>query len=181
MGCDRAASEETGDGSPEEPEKPPRCAAKARASVGSVSPTFSRLQLGRCAGSSRRRSCPPPRGRSRRAARRDEVHPSRVILEATPRIELVGTDADVIDPDDVGHLLETVDVSIDARKEMPDADRAAALGDRGVAFSPDGRYLYVGNFVDSDIDILRLEADKLTKVANFALPGHPASMRGSTP
>ena len=109
------------------------------------------------------------------------MHPSRVILEATPRIELVGTDADVIDPDDVGHLLETVDVSIDARKEMPDADRAAALGDRGVAFSPDGRYLYVGNFVDSDIDILHLEADKLTKVANFALPGHPASMRGSTP
>ena len=51
----------------------------------------------------------------------------------------------------------------------------------GVAFSPDGRYLYVGNFVDSDIDILRLDGDKLTKVANFALPGHPASMRGSTP
>jgi len=51
----------------------------------------------------------------------------------------------------------------------------------GVAFSPDGRYLYVGNFVDSDIDILKLDGDKLTKVANFALPGHPASMRGSTP
>jgi hypothetical protein len=25
-----------------------------------------------------------------------------------------------------------------------------------------------------DIDILRLDSDKLTKVANFALPGHPA-------
>ena len=51
----------------------------------------------------------------------------------------------------------------------------------GIAFSPDGRYLYVGNFVDSDIDILRLEGDALTKVASFPLPGHPASMRGSTP
>ena len=51
----------------------------------------------------------------------------------------------------------------------------------GVAFSPDGRYLYVGNFADSGIDILRLDGDKLTKVANFALPGHPASMRESTP
>ena len=51
----------------------------------------------------------------------------------------------------------------------------------GIAFSPDGRYLYVGNFVDGDIDILRVDADVLTKVANFALPGHPASMRGSTP
>jgi DNA-binding beta-propeller fold protein YncE len=51
----------------------------------------------------------------------------------------------------------------------------------GIAFSPDGQYLYVGNFVDSDIDILRLEGDTLTKVASFPLPGHPASMRGSTP
>jgi hypothetical protein len=49
------------------------------------------------------------------------------------------------------------------------------------AFSPDGRYLYVGNFVDRDIDILRLDGDKLTKVANLKLPGHPASMCGSTP
>jgi DNA-binding beta-propeller fold protein YncE len=51
----------------------------------------------------------------------------------------------------------------------------------GIAFSPDGRYLYVANFVDSDIDILRLEGDALRKVASFPLPGHPASMRGSTP
>jgi DNA-binding beta-propeller fold protein YncE len=51
----------------------------------------------------------------------------------------------------------------------------------GIAFSPDGRYLYVGNFVDGNIDILRLDNDTLTKVASFALPGHPASMRGSTP
>jgi DNA-binding beta-propeller fold protein YncE len=51
----------------------------------------------------------------------------------------------------------------------------------GVAFSPDGRFLYVGNFVDGDIDVLRLNGDTLTKVGSLALPGHPASMRGSTP
>jgi DNA-binding beta-propeller fold protein YncE len=51
----------------------------------------------------------------------------------------------------------------------------------GIAFSPDGHFLYVGNFVDSDIDILRVEGDALTKVGSLALPGHPASMRGSTP
>jgi DNA-binding beta-propeller fold protein YncE len=51
----------------------------------------------------------------------------------------------------------------------------------GIAFSPDGRYLYVGNFVDSDVDVLRLDGDTLTKVASFPLPGHPASMRSSTP
>jgi DNA-binding beta-propeller fold protein YncE len=51
----------------------------------------------------------------------------------------------------------------------------------GIAFSPDGQYLYVGNFVEGNIDILRRDGDTLTKVASFALPGHPASMRGSTP
>src|SRR5690349_18465082 len=51
----------------------------------------------------------------------------------------------------------------------------------GIVFSPDGRYLYVGNFVDGNMDILRLDGDTLAKVTNFALPGHPASMRGSTP
>lgn len=51
----------------------------------------------------------------------------------------------------------------------------------GIAFSPDGRYLYVGNFVDGNIDILHLVGDSLRKVGSLALPGHPASMRGSTP
>ena len=51
----------------------------------------------------------------------------------------------------------------------------------GIAFSPDGRWLYVANFVDSDVDVLQLDGDTLTKVASFPLPGHPASMRGSTP
>jgi len=34
---------------------------------------------------------------------------------------------------------------------------------------------------NSDVDVLRLDGDTLTKVASFPLPGHPASMRGSTP
>src|SRR6516162_6605007 len=52
------------------------------------------------------------------------------ILDATPRIELVGADADVIDADDLCDLLEADDVSIDARKEVPDTDGAAGLGNR---------------------------------------------------
>jgi len=51
----------------------------------------------------------------------------------------------------------------------------------GVVFSPDGKFLYVGNFMDADITILKLQADSLVKVGTFKLPGHPASMRGSTP
>ena len=51
----------------------------------------------------------------------------------------------------------------------------------GVAFSPDGKYLYVGNFLDGDVTILRLAGDRLVKAGTLNLPGHPASMRGSTP
>jgi DNA-binding beta-propeller fold protein YncE len=51
----------------------------------------------------------------------------------------------------------------------------------GIAFSPDGRYLYVGNFIDGNIDILQLAGDSLRMVGTLALQGHPASMRGSTP
>jgi DNA-binding beta-propeller fold protein YncE len=51
----------------------------------------------------------------------------------------------------------------------------------GAVFSQDGRYLYVGNFIDEDISILRVEGDKLVDSGkSFKLPGHPASMRGRT-
>jgi class 3 adenylate cyclase len=37
----------------------------------------------------------------------------------------------------------------------------AEVGDlaEGIAFSPDGRFLYVGNFVDGNIDVLRRDGD----------------------
>jgi DNA-binding beta-propeller fold protein YncE len=51
----------------------------------------------------------------------------------------------------------------------------------GVAFSPDGRFLYVANNGDSDLSVLRLVGNKLVSAGSLKLPGHPASMRGSTP
>ena len=51
----------------------------------------------------------------------------------------------------------------------------------GVAFSPDGHYLYVGNFLDGDLTVLQLKSGKLVKVGSLKLPGHPASLRGATP
>jgi DNA-binding beta-propeller fold protein YncE len=49
----------------------------------------------------------------------------------------------------------------------------------GAVFSADGRYLYVGNFIDQDISILRVEGDQLVNTGkSLQLPGHPASMRG---
>jgi len=51
----------------------------------------------------------------------------------------------------------------------------------GVVFSNDGRYIYVGNFMDSDISILRVDEDQIVNTGkSLALPGHPASMRGRT-
>jgi DNA-binding beta-propeller fold protein YncE len=48
-----------------------------------------------------------------------------------------------------------------------------------VAFSPDGQYVYVGNFIDGDLWALRVEGSKLTDSSQrIKLPGHPASMRG---
>lgn len=51
----------------------------------------------------------------------------------------------------------------------------------GAVFSNDGRYIYVGNFMDSDISILRVDGDQIVNTGkSLALPGHPASMRGRT-
>ena len=51
----------------------------------------------------------------------------------------------------------------------------------GAVFSPDGRWLYVGNFIDSDISVLRVDGDTVTNTGTLVkLPGQPASMRGRT-
>ncbi|HXZ22456.1 MAG TPA: beta-propeller fold lactonase family protein [Pseudolabrys sp.] len=50
----------------------------------------------------------------------------------------------------------------------------------GVAFTPDGKYLYVGNYLDQDISILRVNGTQITPVKRYKLPGHPASIRMST-
>jgi DNA-binding beta-propeller fold protein YncE len=51
----------------------------------------------------------------------------------------------------------------------------------GAVFSPDGRWLYVGNFVDNDISVLRVDGDRVTNTGTLVqLPGKPASMRGRT-
>ena len=50
----------------------------------------------------------------------------------------------------------------------------------GVAFSPDGGHAYVGNFLDSDISILKISGTQVTDSGKkIKLPGHPASLRGA--
>jgi DNA-binding beta-propeller fold protein YncE len=49
----------------------------------------------------------------------------------------------------------------------------------GVAYSPNSDYIYVGNYLDKDLQVFRLVNGKPVQVgANIKLPGQPASMRG---
>jgi DNA-binding beta-propeller fold protein YncE len=49
----------------------------------------------------------------------------------------------------------------------------------GIAFSPNGDYVYVGNYVDKDLQVFRLNNGKPAQAGpNIKLPGQPASMRG---
>jgi DNA-binding beta-propeller fold protein YncE len=66
-----------------------------------------------------------------------------------------------------------------------DGKKVANVGEIGVgalpeavAFSPDGSYLYVGNFIDGDMSVLKVDGTTLTDTTQrIKLPGHPASMR----
>jgi DNA-binding beta-propeller fold protein YncE len=49
----------------------------------------------------------------------------------------------------------------------------------GIAYSPDSNYIYVGNYVDKDLQVFRVVNGKPEQVGpNIKLPGQPASMRG---
>jgi DNA-binding beta-propeller fold protein YncE len=51
----------------------------------------------------------------------------------------------------------------------------------GAVFSNDGRYVYVGNYQDRDISILRVDGDQLVNTGkSLQLPGQPGSTRGRT-
>jgi len=70
-------------------------------------------------------------------------------------------------------------LKIDGRKVTKTGEINVGGLPEGAFFSPDGQYLYVGNFMDGDLWVLRVEGSKLTDTSQrIKLPGHPASMRG---
>ncbi|MFD1301596.1 YncE family protein [Methylobacterium marchantiae] len=71
-------------------------------------------------------------------------------------------------------------LTIDASGMVRQTGEAEA-GDvtQGVAFSPSGAYVYVGNYVDRNIGVYRIEGDAVRDTGfRLGLPGQPASMRG---
>ena len=49
----------------------------------------------------------------------------------------------------------------------------------GIAFSADGQFAYVGNYVDRNVQVFRIEGGTLADTGTkLALPGQPASLRG---
>jgi len=70
-------------------------------------------------------------------------------------------------------------LKIDGKKVTNGGEVNVGALPEAVAFSPDGQYLYVGNFIDGDLSVLRIDGTQLADTGQrFKLPGHPASMRG---
>ncbi len=73
---------------------------------------------------------------------------------------------------------EVVALKIDGKKvSLSNSVEVRGLPE-GIAFSNDGHYIYVGNFIDQDLSILRVDGDKIVNTGkSLSLPGHPASIR----
>ncbi len=72
-------------------------------------------------------------------------------------------------------------LKIDGKKVHKVSETEVGGLPEGAAFSPDGDYLYVGNFLDSDITVLHLVGNSLIPVGSLKLAGHSGSLRGNTP
>jgi DNA-binding beta-propeller fold protein YncE len=47
----------------------------------------------------------------------------------------------------------------------------------GIAFSPNSDYVYIGNYIDRNMQIFRIAGGRLVAAGTMALPGQPASIR----
>jgi DNA-binding beta-propeller fold protein YncE len=76
---------------------------------------------------------------------------------------------------------KVVALKIDGKKVTRSNEVEVGGLPEGAVFSNDGRFLYVGNYLDRNVTILRVEGDQLVNTGkSLQLPGQPASMRGRT-
>jgi len=77
------------------------------------------------------------------------------------------------------HGLVTV-LKVDGKKVTRLNDIEVGALPEAVGFTPDGRYIYVGNYSDRDFSILRVNGTKVTDTGkHFKVPGQPGSARMS--
>lgn len=75
---------------------------------------------------------------------------------------------------------KAVALKIDGKKVTKAGEIEVGRLAEGVAFSPDGAYAYIGNFLDSDVSILKIKGTQITDTGKkIKLPGHPASLRSA--
>jgi DNA-binding beta-propeller fold protein YncE len=77
---------------------------------------------------------------------------------------------------------KVVVLSIDGKEVKKTGEVEVGGLPEGVVFSKDGRHIYVGNYTDSDISILKVDNGEVIDTGKtLQLPGQPASMRGAHP
>jgi DNA-binding beta-propeller fold protein YncE len=74
---------------------------------------------------------------------------------------------------------EAVLLAVGAQGEMRVVNRLPVGGlPEGVAFSPNSEYVYIGNFIDQNLQVFRIVGGRLvTTGVTLKLPGQPASVR----
>jgi DNA-binding beta-propeller fold protein YncE len=71
-------------------------------------------------------------------------------------------------------------LKIDGKKVTKTGDIEVGGLPEAAQFTPDGKYILVGNYLDQDFSILKVEGSKVTDTGKrFKVPGHPASARMS--
>ena len=69
-------------------------------------------------------------------------------------------------------------LKIDGKKVTKTQDVEVGGLPEAAVFTPDGKYLLAGNFLDQDFSILKVDGTKVTDTGKrFKVPGHPASAR----
>jgi len=69
-------------------------------------------------------------------------------------------------------------LTIDGKKVTKTQDIEVGGLPEAIMFTPDGKYLLAGNFLDQDFSILKVDGSKVTDTGKrFKVPGHPASAR----
>jgi len=77
------------------------------------------------------------------------------------------------------HGVVTV-LKVDGKKVTRLNDIEVGALPEAICFTPDGRYIYVGNYSDRDFSILRVNGTKVTDTGkHFKVPGQPGSARMS--